>query len=542
MINCLFINNTATQGGGAVSINNGRKVSFINDCDFVSNTADYGSAIYFSNAYDANITNCRFTDNVAGNDSGVIDFTGSYYQRKLSVKDNIFENNIPDKDYNVDEKIEIVDLGNNDRLVGEDVVMNGGDDKNFTVTLTDSQGNPIVSKLITVTLTDFLKKVTVLEGITDENGQAIISLINQTAGTYTVVSNFAGDSTWDNVSAINQIKIKAEHSNNIVFNESIVKVKAGESYMVQGYVMDEYLSYVVQAFSLYDISWVTHSGGGRVSTNHNINNGKFIIDVLDFDLSTQNEYYYINFTSTNENGNVAYGTLIVDTSIPLPPVDEKRDVIYVAKDGSDEFGDGSEENPLATPQVALYVNEVFGGNKVVFVKEGTYDISNYEIYANVSIIGEKGKTIFRQHTGEDGMLWLDNGVTTNFTNITFIDGYAAPYTLMGGSVIIVRYSGSIANFKGCEFYNNSGSSDGMMYVANGGIAYIDDCIFKNNSGKTFNPAGAILVLDGYLSVNNSYFAENFGAEGGAIFVGGDSVAFIENTVICSSAVKLNDIS
>ena len=536
--NCVFFNNTATNGG-AISIGNGRKESYISNCDFISNVAGEGSAIYFSNAYDTTIKNCNFENNIADNDSGVIDFTGSFNQRKLSVGKNTFVGNTPSTEYNVDGNIEIVQLDNNDKLSGEDIAtMDVGDDVSFAVTLTDSSNNPISGKRIIINLTDYFGKTTSYNAITNAEGQAIISLANQSAGTYSVVSTFKGDATWDEVSALNTIKIRAEHSNNIAFNESIVKVKAGESHLVLATTCDEYMRPVV-FFDSVTITWKTHSGGTRIKTNVGISGSNFVVDVLDFELTTQSEYYYINFTASSSIEAVAYGTLIVDTSIPLPPVDENIDIIYVdQKIGSDELGDGSEANPLATIQTALYLNEIFGGNKTIFVKEGIYNISNYEVYGDVNVIGEKGKTILRQHTGDIGMLYLDNGAVTRFTNVTFMDGDAGTYSLYN-AVIVVRYSGAVAYFDGCEFYNNKASSDGMIYVAHQAAAYFNNCIFANNIARTFNPAGAVHVQDAYLSVNNSYFYNNTASEGGAIFVGGDSIAFIENSMFYKNNA-LND--
>ena len=539
--NCQFINNTASGYGGAIYMQSGRKASYIVNCAFIGNTADEGSAINSGNSADLTITGCDFRDNVASNEDSAVIVLDSYWMKTLTYGKNTFANNTPSKEIDSN-NYDIIYIDNNDRLSGEDVDMNVGSDVNFTVTLTDDTGIPIPDRLITVTLVDALfKRPTVYTGFTNDAGQAIIPLMNQTAGTYTVTSSFAGDEIYDAVNATNSIKIKSDHSYNIVFNESIVKVKAGESHLVEGIVTNEYLSWAIQGFSTYDITWRTHSGGTRYSSNHDIRNGRFIVDVLDFELTTQMEYYYINFTSTNENQVTAYGTLIVDTSIPLPPVDENISVIYVDQNaGSDEIGDGTEENPLASIEVALYVNEFFGGNKTIFVKEGIYNISNYEVYADVHVIGEKGKTIFRQHVGEVGMLYLDNGCETRFTNITFMDGDAGTYSLYN-AVIVVRYAGAVAYFDGCEFYNNKASSDGMMYVAHQATSFINNCTFANNVARTFNPAGAVHVQDAWLSVNNSYFYNNTATEGGAIFVGGDSYAIIENTVFYRN-VALNDTS
>ena len=537
---CVFVNNTASNRGGAISLSNLRMESFISGSRFVSNSATTGSAIYMNNGYTISIFDNEFIENTASADGAVIDLEAYSYSTilKVNLKGNTFTDNYPSTEI-VADGLEIVYLDKNVRLVGEDIeTMNVGSDVYFTATLTDDSGNPISGKTITFTFTDVLKRSFTHVAVTGADGKAVIALANQTAGTFTVVSSFAGDSTYDAVNATNSVKIKAEHSYNIVFNESIVKVKAGDSHKVMAYVCGEYITPVL-IFTNYDITWRTISGGTRTTTNGAISGSSFVVDVIDFDLSTSSEYYYINFTARADSTEVtASGTLIVDTSIPLPPVDKDIEVIYVAKDGSDEFGDGTEDNPLATVQTALYVNELYGGNKIVYVKEGTYDVSNFEVYANVTVIGEKSKTIFRQTQGDDGMLYLDNGATVKFTNVTFIDGYEAEYTIYG-AVIVVRYAGSIAYFDGCEFYNNHGSSDGVIYVAYNAVAYFDNCRFENNTAWTFNAAGVIEVHDAYLSVNNSYFGNNTASEGAGIFVGGDAYATIENTVFYQNKA-LND--
>ena len=544
--NCMFINNTA-EYGGTVFASNGHRKEYFENCTFIGNNATNkdggGSAIYMYNMYDdVTIINCVFKDNVALNNQPVIDIDVShfYVDPVLYLKDNVFENNVPSKEISTNMKV--VYLDKNDFIkainINKDYEMKVGDDENFTVTLTDISGKGIPDKLITITFTDYLGRVNSYTATTNEEGKAIISLVNQTAGTFNVVSSFAGDSNWDAVNTTSLVYIKAAHSYNVVFNESIVKVKAGTSHIVKAYICNEYIIPLGDgAFSEYEIEWDSRTTHGYYSTS------VFDVDVYDFDLSTRNEYYYINFTvhSQNDYYVTATGTLIIDTSIPFPPVDKDIDVIYVSNYGSDELGDGSEENPLATVQTALFVNQEFGGNKVIYVKEGTYEVSNLEIYANVTVIGDKSKTIFKQTVGNEGMLYLDNGATTNFINITFVDGYMEEYSLYG-AVIVVRYKGSIANFDGCEFYNNRGSSDGVIFVAHNSVAYFDNCRFENNSAWTFSPAGAIQVRDAYLSVNNSYFANNLAVEGAGIFVAGDSYAIIENTVFYNNTAWDDNIS
>jgi hypothetical protein len=92
---CIFVDNTATIGGGAIGIGHGAPL--IRDCTFEANTAQVGGALYCNNAsptlqfcefkYDSAVVsggafasehgsptleNCRFMDNWAGEDGGAI--------------------------------------------------------------------------------------------------------------------------------------------------------------------------------------------------------------------------------------------------------------------------------------------------------------------------------------------------------------------------------------------------------------------------------------------------------------------------------------
>lgn len=80
---CTFSNNVSAYGGGAINTFNG---SVIEDCTFVGNRSRYGAALYVG---DVGVTNCVFEGNVAGNESGGINFqSGVNY-----LSHSIFRNN-----------------------------------------------------------------------------------------------------------------------------------------------------------------------------------------------------------------------------------------------------------------------------------------------------------------------------------------------------------------------------------------------------------------------------------------------------------------
>ncbi len=534
--NSQFINNSATSGG-AISLSNNRKESEINNCRFISNNADVGSAIRVYNGDNITVVSSQFTNNTAGEGSAVIDFDGGWGLRHINLGRNLFRDNVPELDIKADDSVQIVYLDLNDKISAENIDMKNGDDVNFTVTLTDKNGNGLSGKTITLNLTDYFSKVTTYTAITNDNGIATISLINQSAGTYTAYSYFGGDENYDAVDTINTVKIKADHSYNIYFSENPLKISAGDSYNVTGITCNEYMTPVV-FFTTFTVTWISKSGSERTTTGGQIRNSRLTVDVNDFDLEINDQYYYINFIASDEQGTSGYGTLIIDTSVPLPPVDRDIDIIYVSPDGSDETGDGTIDNPLKTLPVALYVNEEFGGNKTVFLKEGRYGVSNLEIYKDVNITGVKSKSIVYQRAADNGMLYLDNNATIRFTNITFTEGLVSEYTLYA-CVIVVRYTGSVAYFDGCEFVNNTASSDGMMYIAHNAEAYFNDCLFADNYARTFNAAGAVHVQGAYMFMNNTVFRNNTASEGGALFIGGDSRVEVYNTIF-ENNTALND--
>ena len=77
--NCYFVNNNATQNGGAINIIFGNKIPSIQNCIFSNNTARDGGAIYSPRNY--LLEHSKFINNSASNDGGALYSTSisSYY-------------------------------------------------------------------------------------------------------------------------------------------------------------------------------------------------------------------------------------------------------------------------------------------------------------------------------------------------------------------------------------------------------------------------------------------------------------------------------
>ena len=63
IINCVFINNVATEYGGAIYFNPWSGGTTIENCSFINNSAKYGSAIAWNSSDKTIITNCIFDNN-----------------------------------------------------------------------------------------------------------------------------------------------------------------------------------------------------------------------------------------------------------------------------------------------------------------------------------------------------------------------------------------------------------------------------------------------------------------------------------------------
>ena len=526
ILNSTFKDNSIVSdwhaSGGAIYGGGNFKSLLIDNCLFENNHADEGTAVYIHAGGDVRVLNSEFKNQTT---SVIYDNQPSQKQLTLYLKNNTFdvEN---DENIVVEGAVSIVYLDNNDLITADNVNMNQGDDENFTVTLTDAMGNPIEGKEILINFTNYYNVVTVFSGTTNAQGQVTVSLKNQTPGRYKVLSYFNGDGLYNYAEIANYVNIKANNSVNVIMIPDYVKMKEGESFEVTGLVCDEY----------YEPSYILDEAGFSVTwedgnSTHSFDESKIVVDgyyftfdLIECSLKTRYKPYIVQFETYDSYEYICIN-LTVDLSVDLPDID--LDVIYVGENGNDTTGNGTQENPFKTVPMALNLNNKLGGGKTIVVGQGLYDISNFNILDDVTIVGNKSKTVFRQSGGNQGMFKIMYGNTVNLVNLTLIDGYTTPWPY---SLLTVYGEGVVLNVDGCEFRNNTAFNGAVITISHGASANVDNSKFENNNAILMqSTAGAIHVYDGYLTVSNSEFINNSACDGGAIYVNYPGTADIFNS-------------
>ncbi|WP_407423236.1 Ig-like domain repeat protein [Methanobrevibacter sp.] len=536
VINTTFEDNTAAP----IHLYNNAPSAVFDNCKFIRNKADDYSAIYAHDAGHMTIINSEFRGNVINDEEGylIYDSASSYKKFNLTLGNNIIENNTPNTIYTSD-NINVIYLENNARLEANDVSMLEGQDKSFTVKLIDDEGNPIADKEIIITLTNYYNEVFTFNPVTNASGIATVNLKNQKFGKYRTVSVFNGDGKYDSCNITNTIAISTEADYNMIFNPDYVKMVEGSSFNVTGIITDNYgePEKILDGYS-YEIRWLNHNGNISVINGnaYKVVGYEFVFDLSRCHLVTQNELYYVNFTITRADYDYTVtvtGSLPVDLSRDMPPIDPGIDVIWVSVDGSDETGDGTESNPIKSVQMGLYVNTMLGGGKTIHVKEGVYDISIYTLTDKVTIVGEGSKTILRQDNGRLGMFSIEKANTARFINLTFTNGYATP---VPGSLITATEHSTVY-IDGCEFYDNVAIRGGAIAIDSSNV-YVTNSNFHNNTARLqASQGGAIWATSGVLQITNTVFEDNEATLGGAIYVSYDADTYISNcTFINNTAV------
>ncbi|MEE3491214.1 MAG: hypothetical protein VZR10_10110, partial [Methanobrevibacter sp.] len=181
--NCNFTNNTSSGEGGAINMGSGT----VTNCNFTNNTANRdGGAIRLSST--GTVTNCNFTGNNATTGSAIY-FYQAYYSNTLTVSDSTFLNNRANAgDLDVvknDNNITITFTGQNNLLnaiysndaeVTFTNVTYWGANGIATVSATLSGSNKAVGQNITVGVVVNGKVVLNEVNVTNENGTIVLDI------------------------------------------------------------------------------------------------------------------------------------------------------------------------------------------------------------------------------------------------------------------------------------------------------------------------------------------------------------------------------
>ena len=193
--NCNFTNNTSSGEGGAINMGSGT----VTNCNFTNNTANRdGGAIRLSST--GTVTNCNFTGNNATTGSAIY-FYQAYYSNTLTVSDSTFLNNRANAgDLDVvknDNNITITFTGQNNLLnaiysndaeVTFTNVTYWGANGIATVSATLSGSNKAAGQNITVKGVVNGKIIDKIN-VTDENGEIVLD----DAGDYWIIVSHKGD-------------------------------------------------------------------------------------------------------------------------------------------------------------------------------------------------------------------------------------------------------------------------------------------------------------------------------------------------------------
>jgi hypothetical protein len=205
--------------------------------------------------------------------------------------------------------------------------------------------------------------------------------------------------------------------------------------------------------------------------------------------------------------------------------------VYVsANDGSDEYGDGSEDNPYQTLKFALQnvLNKC-----IIYLFDGVYRENNLFIDKNITICANNtlaGEVYIDVNGGQ-----LFNISSSGILTVNGIKFFNA-HSLIGGSVFInsgyLLVNNSIF-YNNSAFYNNSVASlDHKIDYGHGGVILNYGELFINCSGfyNNFAHKGGVLADFGKTDIKNSVFYGNTAVNGGVIFTNTSNELNIVNSI------------
>jgi len=206
-----------------------------------------------------------------------------------------------------------------------------------------------------------------------------------------------------------------------------------------------------------------------------------------------------------------FGPITNDLIVSLVPT-----TIYVATDGNDVTGDGSEENPFRTIQKGI---DTAADGYTVIVQPGLYE-------ENINFLGKDITLTSTDPTNEDiiNSTIIDG---TDVNSVVIFSGTESSSCVLSGFTITngmapwgggIYGNGTMATIENNTICGNAGTGGGNLgdYGAGGGLLDCDGLIQNNTiSGNSGGFGGGLCDCDG--TIQNNIISENGWYAGGGLF-------------------------
>ena len=230
------------------------------------------------------------------------------------------------------------------------------------------------------------------------------------------------------------------------------------------------------------------------------------------ELSLSNGKASTTYSATTE------GSEIINVFTPYPVdniefniFDKSENTIYVSNTGNDNTGDGSEFNPYASIKKALERNDKLGGNKTIYILNGSYTTDSLVINNDVTILGESE----------------DNVVIKSFEGTIFINN--ANLLVYG-----IKLSGSET-----AFINNKSLDVQSVIFDSNDIAIISNNKLSVKDSTFYNCDVGIQNTKGNVSIARSLFENN---TKNSIDLSNTNAILSDNTLINSALISIDETS
>ena len=209
-------------------------------------------------------------------------------------------------------------------------------------------------------------------------------------------------------------------------------------------------------------------------------------------------------------------------------------ILYISTNGSDEIGDGSEENPFATIQKGIDFSN--GGDTILVAPGHFYENINWSTASSIKLIGSGADSTIIDGGGNGTV--IDNSDDTSYpieiSNLTIKNGYS---TGKGGGISL-KMVGDLL-LKNLIIADNSASRGGGVYIEGQGsvsflktMVYFENVIIYNNSADAYG--GGIYLGGDFTSsiIKNTTVVNNLSVDGGGGLAAGSmgDFALIVNSI------------